>query len=167
MSILKKKENAQSIWALKKFYSYCQILSNCFKLPLPEHLSQHYMVSNVVNLWQSDRWKHLIVLICISLVINIILHRFIDFDIFSLWVKRHVFCSFFCQWFILFLKWLWEYLYTKKERAFNGFFVVVQEILVFLMIPKNLSTQSRRKMLLTFKEQWVSPKMERGGVVCR
>lgn len=121
----------------------------------------------LLNLWQSDRWKHLIVLICISLVINIILHLFIDFDIFSLWVKRHVFCSFFCQWFILFLKWLWEYLYTKKERAFNGFFAVVQEILVFLMIPKNFSTQSRRKMLLTFKEQWVSPKMERGGVVCR
>ena len=42
-------------------------------------------------------------------------------------------------------------LYIKKERAFNGFFVVRQEFL-FLMIPKNLSPQSRKESVLLKKK---------------
>ena len=42
-------------------------------------------------------------------------------------------------------------LYIKKERAFNGFFVVRQEFL-FLMIPKILSPQSRKESVLFLKK---------------
>ena len=45
-------------------------------------------------------------------------------------------------------------LYIKKERAFNEFFVVRQEFL-FLMIPKNLSPQSRKESVLLKKKNYL------------